>query len=101
MALDDVAVLIACGAIGWPLFKALRVPAAILVGPTLLSAAAHLMQLSASSPPMEIVNLAQFVIGTVAGCRFVGTGLREVARGMRSEEHTSELQSLMRLSYAV
>src|SRR3546814_5560015 len=28
-------------------------------------------------------------------------GLVEMARGSRSEEHTSELQSLMRISYAV
>src|SRR3546814_7381658 len=28
-------------------------------------------------------------------------GLRATARGRRSEEHTSELQSLMRISYAV
>src|SRR3546814_10777142 len=27
--------------------------------------------------------------------------LRQIARGIRSEEHTSELQSLMRISYAV
>src|SRR3546814_5016413 len=32
------------------------------------------------------------------GCRWPGA---EVQRGCRSEEHTSELQSLMRISYAV
>src|SRR3546814_7931859 len=31
----------------------------------------------------------------------IGTGLATVALGLRSEEHTSELQSLMRISYAV
>src|SRR3546814_4181231 len=36
----------------------------------------------------EIIQRAQF-------------GLRLLARGRRSEEHTSELQSLMRISYAV
>src|SRR3546814_1514359 len=30
-----------------------------------------------------------------------GTGKEVIARGVRSEEHTSELQSLMRHSYAV
>src|SRR3546814_1836173 len=29
------------------------------------------------------------------------TGLQDLAIGLRSEEHTSELQSLMRISYAV
>src|SRR3546814_2338475 len=32
---------------------------------------------------------------------FVDAILRQCARGNRSEEHTSELQSLMRISYAV
>src|SRR3546814_4702883 len=31
----------------------------------------------------------------------MGAGYPDVAYGMRSEEHTSELQSLMRISYAV
>src|SRR3546814_16331136 len=33
--------------------------------------------------------------------RAVGNRLREFDLGVRSEEHTSELQSLMRISYAV
>src|SRR3546814_5331442 len=33
--------------------------------------------------------------------RRVGDGIHEVRERMRSEEHTSELQSLMRISYAV
>src|SRR3546814_5150479 len=37
-----------------------------------------------------------------AGRVRIGNGLRDEARGpKRSEEHTSELQSLMRISYAV
>src|SRR3546814_4208671 len=57
---------------------------------------------------IEIENLERF------GARFVGAGVRGMAflpqefggaqehpRAHRSEEHTSELQSLMRISYAV
>src|SRR3546814_2896072 len=33
--------------------------------------------------------------------RIMSLGLRQWAYGFRSEEHTSELQSLMRISYAV
>src|SRR3546814_9700001 len=36
-----------------------------------------------------------------AGVERVRHGLDERAQGFRSEEHTSELQSLMRISYAV
>src|SRR3546814_10887727 len=41
------------------------------------------------------------VIGTLAMTQTLGHGLRVLAYGLRSEEHTSELQSLMRISYAV
>src|SRR3546814_7687794 len=34
-------------------------------------------------------------------CRAIIGGLQGSERGVRSEEHTSELQSLMRISYAV
>src|SRR3546814_2595486 len=36
-----------------------------------------------------------------AGSGIIGTGLGVYSPGTRSEEHTSELQSLMRISYAV
>src|SRR3546814_8213378 len=39
------------------------------------------------------------VVGTVVV--FVGAYVVEKTRGFRSEEHTSDLQSLMRISYAV
>lgn len=76
----ELLVLTACGAIGWPLAKALRIPAAALVGPTLLSAAAHLAEISDTPPPRELVNLAQLFIGTSVGCRFIGADRREVAQ---------------------
>src|SRR3546814_1925714 len=42
----------------------------------------------------------EVVIGTMAGLRKV-KDLPRLVRAVRSEEHTSELQSLMRISYAV
>src|SRR3546814_7962368 len=41
----------------------------------------------------------QLAVDDVADARGVGDDRRDIAR--RSEEHTSELQSLMRISYAV
>jgi len=76
----DYAILIACGLIGAPLAKAIRLPAALLVGPMLISAAVHLAGFSAAQPPTVIVNLAQWVIGTVIGCRFVGVARGEILR---------------------
>src|SRR3546814_9568299 len=37
----------------------------------------------------------------LGGVGFAERGGRDVSHGQRSEEHTSELQSLMRISYAV
>ncbi len=78
----DLLVLAACGAVGWPVASRLRVPAAALVGPMLVSAAIHLAGLSESQPPREIVNLAQLFIGTTVGCRFIGAATREVLRAL-------------------
>src|SRR3546814_8552498 len=49
------------------------------------------------------LRIAGFHAQRVAGRLVARTGHRRAAedRGLRSEEHTSELQSLMRISYAV
>ncbi|MCR9220235.1 MAG: AbrB family transcriptional regulator [Alphaproteobacteria bacterium] len=80
VAAQDYAILILSGLLGWPLAKLLRLPAALLVGPMMVSAIVHLAGFSAAQPPTVIVNLAQWVIGTVIGCRFVGVARREVLR---------------------
>src|SRR3546814_1475861 len=50
-------------------------------------------------------TLFRSVVGTGLGCRAVGHGMGDggdlKVLVVRSEEHTSELQSLMRISYAV
>ena len=77
----DYLLLAAC-AIGWPIAERLRIPAGSLVGPMILSAVLHLSGLTASQPPMVIVNLAQLFIGTTVGCRFIGAGKREVGQAL-------------------
>ena len=76
----DYAILIACGAIGAPLATLVRLPAAVILGPMILSAAAHYLGLTDSQPPAVIVAAAQVVIGTAIGCRFIGVRVREVGR---------------------
>jgi membrane AbrB-like protein len=80
VGLIDYAVLIACGAIGAPLAALIRLPAAAILGPMILSAAAHAFGLTRSQPPAEIVAAAQVVIGTAIGCRFIGVHISEVGR---------------------
>jgi len=68
----DLAVLAVCGVIGFFLARKLRLPAASLIGPMLLSACVHLTGWTAAKPPLELVALAQIVVGTAIGCRFAG-----------------------------
>lgn len=75
--LEDFAILAAC-ALGYPLAKLVRFPAAALLGPMFLSALVHLTGLTSAKPPSEIVNLSQLVIGTGLGCRFVGLHVKRV-----------------------
>jgi membrane AbrB-like protein len=78
----DLAGLAACAVIGYFLGKRLRLPAYQVLGPMIVSAAAHLTGLTAARPPVEIVSMAQVVMGVGIGCRFAGAKLREVGRSM-------------------
>ena len=77
----DFAILAAC-ALGYPIAKAVKLPAAALLGPMILSAGVHLSGLTSSIPPNEIINLSQLVIGTGLGCRFVGLHVKRVLKTM-------------------
>jgi len=82
VAASDIAVLLACGVLGYLLADRARLPAAPLVGPMVLSAATHLFGLTASQPPAEVIAVAQVVVGTAIGCRFVGTRPLVMARAI-------------------
>lgn len=74
----DWVALTAAGSGGALGARLLRLPASPLVGPMLVSAAIHLAGLTASRPPVELVNIAQVVIGCAIGCRFLGVSVRRV-----------------------
>ena len=79
----DLAILGATAICGYFLGRLIRLPAAALTGPMLLSAIVHLLAITDSAPPAILVSLAQVVIGTALGCRFVGVALPLVLRTMR------------------
>ena len=68
----DLAILTGCGVAGVLGAQLARLPAPGLLGPMLLSAAAHLAGLVEGSPPPWLVGAAQVVIGASIGCRFEG-----------------------------
>ena len=78
----DLLALVACALIGYPAAKALRVPAAQLVGPLVLSASLHLSGVVAAHPPGELIAAAQVVLGAAIGARFVGMAFRKLRRVM-------------------
>lgn len=75
-----VAWLVAAGIVGAAVGHRLRFPAYFLLGPMVASAIVHLLGWTHASPPREIIWIAQLVLGVTLGCRFVGIGLREMAR---------------------
>ena len=77
LSLRDGLLLGSC-ALGYPLFKLLRLPSAQILGPMTLSACVHIAGLTTAKPPVEIVNLAQLVIGTGIGARFAGVSVKRL-----------------------
>lgn len=71
VAWPDMLLLGACVA-GYPVAKLLRIPAAQLVGPMVLSAVIHLLGITEGKPPGVLVAAAQVVIGAALGTRFAG-----------------------------
>ena len=74
--------LIGAALLGWRLGLLLRLPAAALIGPMLLSGVVHLAGLTDFIPAREVVIAAQVVIGTIIGCRFLGLGAKAILRMM-------------------
>lgn len=80
LAWYDVVLLVACALIGYPVARLLRIPAAQLVGPLVLSAALHMTGIVSAQPPGELIAAAQVVLGAAIGARFAGMGIAEVWR---------------------
>jgi uncharacterized protein len=78
----DWAVLTALGALGWFLGDRLRMPAAVMFGPLLLSAIAHAAGFTEAAPPGWTILVAQWVLGTSLGCRLGGLSGGQMGRAL-------------------
>jgi membrane AbrB-like protein len=92
--------LLACGVVGIVVGHVCRLPAKFLFGPMLVSAAVHVMGLSSSVPPYEIVNAAQLVLGVTIGCRFIGTTPRIIMRVLALSVGSTVILLALTLSFA-
>ena len=76
----ELAILGVCAVIGFFLGQYLRIPGGRILGPMSVSAAAYLVGLVHGRPPAELIAIAQVVIGSAIGARFVGLNLRQTAK---------------------
>jgi len=82
LPLKDAILLVLCGFAGVYGGRFLRLPSAQVLGPMLASVALHISGITQAKPPVEVINIAQIVIGSGIGARFAGIDLRFVTRVM-------------------
>jgi uncharacterized protein len=73
----DGFMLVALGWAGWRLAKAVGLAGAPLIGPMLLSGAAHALGWTAAKVPIEVLIFAQVTIGIMLGSQFRGLTFNE------------------------
>jgi membrane AbrB-like protein len=83
LGLRDAALLLAAAVGGVWLGRKLRLPAWIVTGPIVASAAIHLAGLTRTVPPDWLIILTQYVVGTSLGARFAGLGRGKLALALR------------------
>jgi membrane AbrB-like protein len=95
LSLFDAVLLLGCG-LGVVPALALKLPAALLVGPMLCSVALHVLGLTEGKPPDWLIILAQIIVGASVGCRFKGWTIGD----FRSAGALSLLLTLLMLAIA-
>lgn len=100
LQLSEMWLLLACAVVGPFLGRALRLPAYRMVGPLLASAAVHMVGWSHSPPPLELVALAQVVVGCSVGARFAGVPVKQVVSVMSASVGSTILMLLTSALFA-
>jgi membrane AbrB-like protein len=78
----DAALLLLCAVGGALLAVRIRLPAGVMLGPFLASAALHLSGVSSAQVPVLVVHVAQMVVGSLLGLRFSGVARAVLLRGL-------------------
>lgn len=78
----EILLLVVAGVVGFFLGRLLRLPAYHLLGPMIVSAIMHVTGLVTMAPPQNLVSLAQLLLGTIIGCRFVGVTPARILRSL-------------------
>eukprot|EP00435_Cladocopium_sp_Y103_P079129 s1_g2868.t1 len=70
--LTDAFILFGCAALGMIAAQKMKLPAPAFLGPMALSALAHAVGWTTTAPPLELIAVAQIVVGASIGNRFAG-----------------------------
>lgn len=74
----EAAILIVCGIFGYLAAKRIGISGAAIIGPMLANGAVHMLGIAEARVPVELVNLAQLVIGVHIACQFAGITVRDL-----------------------
>ena len=78
----DIATLVAMAAAGWGIAQRLGLAGAPIVGPMVVSGAAHALGFTTVRLPVELLVFAQIGVGVLLGCQFRGLTLKEFSHTM-------------------
>ena len=97
---NELIILVIVAALGYFLGRSLRLPAPMLLGPILVSAAVHSLGIIHNPPPSELVIIAQIFLGTIIGCRFIGTEPKTILRAIGLGLGATTLMLILTFSFA-
>ncbi|MDC0102106.1 AbrB family transcriptional regulator [Alphaproteobacteria bacterium] len=98
---EELVVLTVVGIAGFYAGRFLRLPAPMLLGPILVSAAVHTLGIVQNPPPRELVIIAQIFLGTIVGCRFIGTGPAAIFQAMRLSLGATLIMLILTFGFAL
>jgi len=101
VSLEDLLILAACAAAGVVVGRLVRLPAYMLVGPMLASGLVHALGVTDSSPPWQMVAIAQVVVGSAIGARFAGLAYSQLLRGIAASVGSTTLLLAMTTAFAL
>ncbi|MGB0844290.1 MAG: AbrB family transcriptional regulator, partial [Alphaproteobacteria bacterium] len=82
LTVQNVIVLAAIAAVGYYFGKLVKLPAPVLTGPMIVSAIIHITGLHTSVQPWEPIAIAQWILGSIVGCRFADVDRAFLKSGM-------------------
>ncbi len=96
----ELVILTIVGIVGFYAGRFLRLPAPMLMGPILISAGVHSLGIVHNPPPQELVIIAQILLGTIIGSRFVGTDPKVIIRAIKLSLGATIIMLVITFSFA-